>query len=127
MKIRVIEMIKSEQYTVDVDGREWTVIVDSRKEDSVEFVVQYPDEDKSQIVHVGDNGSDHFCTGTYFEYNKTCPHIEACEEVYEEKLDREESTKEAEIDVGSAVYCEICDKVHSGQCDFQQGDDLWAN
>ncbi|RKS83492.1 hypothetical protein BDK61_2877 [Haloarcula quadrata] len=58
------------------DGRVWTVIVEDRGN---EYIVEYPDEDKSQIVR--NTGSGYECTGTYSDYHETCPHQEAVRDV----------------------------------------------
>lgn len=56
---------------INLDGREWTVQPISEDE----FIIKYPQKDKAQIVCLGDEP---YCTGTYFKYNSSCPHIDAC-------------------------------------------------
>lgn len=111
------------EYVVEVEDREWTVIP---KEDS-EYIVQYPEKDKSQVVNLDEK----HCTGTYFQYNDSCTHLRACQEVQEQIQDNEDEESEEEqsggIGRGDAVYCRICDRVHAGKCDFQKsGDVLWT-
>lgn len=110
-------------YVVEIDGRDWTVrpfndvgLSDGGQQ---KYIVEYAEKDKSQIVDL----SSHSCTGTYYKYNDTCPHIQACERVKEHIEGTEESrrsnTGSKGLSPSDAVYCGICDKVHAGDCDFQ--------
>lgn len=84
------------KYVVEVGSRRWTVIP---KEDS-EYIVQYPDKDKSQVVNLDES----HCTGTYFQYNDSCPHIEACQEVHEQRKDDDIQDSTTTIDATTPVH-----------------------
>jgi len=88
--------------TAGKDEKEWEVEI--TEED--EYIVHYPEKDKSQIVTL--KGTEH-CTGTYFEYNETCPHIKAAKKAKR----REEDEKIGRYDY---VDCPLCGKVHAGSC-----------
>lgn len=72
--------IKSFNVKAGSDGRVWTVIVKKNTEDYIEFVVEYPEKEKAKIVRFEGDWS---CNGTYAQYNESCPHKEACKEVFD--------------------------------------------
>jgi hypothetical protein len=50
------------------------------------YIVQYTDKDKSQVVDLGPET----CSCTYRQYNETCPHIEAVQKVKSQEEDGQE-------------------------------------
>lgn len=110
------ENVEIREYKVEINDREWIVLPKSE----YQYIVQYPEKDRSQVVDLDEE----HCSGTYFEYNESCPHIEACQEVREQVRVNGENEEEQDqsdgLDIGDAVYCRICNKVHAGQCDFQK-------
>jgi hypothetical protein len=61
--------------------RDWYVVPENREGREKEYRVEYANEDKYQDVTVSEDGMITVCSGTYFDHNPTCPHIEACEKV----------------------------------------------
>lgn len=76
-----------ESYEVEAgsDDRTWTVVPLDVEQRTAEFRVHYPDKDKTQTVEIDRYGLNHDCSGTYFEYHSTCPHVQACEKVVDEQ------------------------------------------
>jgi len=88
--------------TAGEQEKEWRVEITGEDE----YIVHYPDKDKSQIVTL--KHTEH-CTGTYFEYNESCPDIKAAKKAKR----REEDEKIGRHDY---VDCTLCGKVHAGSC-----------
>jgi len=80
------EDTEKESYDVEAgsDNRTWTVIPLEVEQRTAEFEVHYPDEDKTQDVEIDRYGLNHDCSGTYFEYHESCPHVKACKKVLDE-------------------------------------------
>ena len=87
------------------DDRVWTVVVLSRTGDKEEYIVEYPNQDKSQVVTLDEEFE---CSCTYSDYNDTCPHIEATDRVRNRVshgvVSHEQLEAEAEIMQDSGIY-----------------------
>jgi hypothetical protein len=72
-----------EKFTIQAgsQGKDWYVIPEDREGQEKEYRVEYSDEDKYQDVTVSEDGMITVCSGTYFDHNSTCPHIEASQKV----------------------------------------------
>lgn len=79
-KIQKATREQNAKYEVEAghDDRVWTVVILSRAGEKEEYIVEYPDQDKSQVVTL-DEGFE--CSCTYGDYNSTCPHEDATEKV----------------------------------------------
>lgn len=80
------EDTEEESYDVEAgsDDRTWTVVPLEIEQGTAEFQVHYPEKDKTQSVEIDRFGFDHDCSGTYFEYHDSCPHVKACKKILDE-------------------------------------------
>lgn len=93
--------MKGQKFEIEKSGRVWTVEYVRMIADKREFIVHYPDKDKSQVVKI-DKYGDHNCTGTHFNYNESCPHVEAALEAKFKMLATRDDNN-AEIDETTPV------------------------
>jgi hypothetical protein len=72
------ELTENKKYLVRIDDRDWIV----QMIDDAEYTVEYTDRDKqAKIVQTDNHPTSQNCTGTYYEYNDTCPHIRAVQKI----------------------------------------------
>ena len=103
------------------DNTEWGVDIVDTSGRKAECIVHYPDQNKSQVVRIDQsNENDHNCTGTYFEYNKTCPHAQAAKIAL-----AKHKSQSRTVDVDDPVHCEICGGVHRGSCEEISTHTIW--
>lgn len=97
-------------YTVTAgdQDKEWTVEI---LED--EFIVHYPNKNKSQVVEL----YPHHCTGTNFQYNDKCPHVEAA-------MKAKWKMEDEKIGAYDYVDCPLCGEVHAGECHMPSSQNL---
>lgn len=98
--------------TAGSEDKTWTVNLLNPSEANVECIVEYPEQEKSQVVTLDRLDKNHECTGTHFEYRGSCCHVTAAELA----LSKYKGEHENRIGRNDAVLCEICGKAHAGNC-----------